>query len=83
MAQLLQQEEAGPAPESFWDDFDVILSHIARRKLVPEVHDDVDKLLRSYLRRNGSYRAESLLRGVFSASEPTAGTSWPRIFPIW
>jgi cellulose synthase operon protein C len=77
LAALNRLQDKGPAPESFWGSFALILEHVAARKLTARLHPDVDGVLRNYLTRNGNYRSNELLRAAFAASaSPGEGVEW-------
>ncbi len=64
-------------PETFWGDLEHALGNIGRRKLLPEVQKDADAVLRTYIRRSGAYRVDTLLGAAFAAAaDPAAGTVW-------
>ena len=64
-------------PQKFWTDLGDTLHHIGEAKQLPAVRDDVEKLLRTYIRRNGSFQIEGILEGVLAASgDPAAGVTW-------
>ena len=46
-----------------------LLDAIASRRLLPELRDPADKMVRAYIARNGNYRADALLRAAFRAAE--------------
>ena len=53
------------------------LDAIGSRKLLPELRDAADKMVRVYIARNGNYRADALLRTAFRAPNDAAlGTDW-------
>jgi Tfp pilus assembly protein PilF len=63
--------------EAFWSGVETALRDVGRRKLLPEVREDADRVLRTYIRRNGEYRVQPLLRAAFEASaDPAAGVAW-------
>ena len=67
----------GPAPESFWIGFEQIARHLESRKLGSQLHGEMDTALRTYIKINGDYRSEELLKAAFETSpEPAAGTAW-------
>ncbi len=68
--------DSGRFTESFWSDARATLATIGDRKLLAALRPEADKLLRSYVRRNGTYRFEPLLRGLTSAAGPAEGMSW-------
>ncbi len=64
-------------PPDFWVDVEATLTDIGTHKALPGVRDDADKLLKTYIRRNGNYQVEGLLRGaVAAAGDPVSGTQW-------
>lgn len=64
-------------PETFWGDVEHALGNIGKRKLLPEVQKDADAVLRTYIRRSGAYRTDTLLAAAFrAAADPAAGTAW-------
>ncbi len=69
--------EDGRIPEAFWGDVEHALESVGRRKLLPQVRQEADDVLRTYIRRNGSYRVEPLLRAAYEAAgDPAAGVAW-------
>jgi tetratricopeptide (TPR) repeat protein len=53
------------------------LDSIGSRRVLAELRDPADKMVRAYIARNGSYRADSLLRSAFRAlNDSAAGTDW-------
>jgi tetratricopeptide (TPR) repeat protein len=64
-------------PGRFWTDLADTLRHIGEAKALPSVRDDVEKLLRTYIRRNGNYQVDVLLEAAVAASaDVAAGVSW-------
>jgi cellulose synthase operon protein C len=64
-------------PNTFWDDFRFTLNHIGNRKLLVELRPQVNVVLRDWVRRNGSYSSDGILREAFVATgDPAAGTAW-------
>lgn len=71
------QENANSVPPTFWTDLGVTLENIGQRKLLPRLKDDADRVLRTYIRRNGSYRADPILQGALAAAgDPAKGAEW-------
>lgn len=58
----------GMVPKGFWADFNSILTDLASHGQFGEVRNQVDGMLRTYIRRNGAYMAEPLLRSAYVAS---------------
>jgi tetratricopeptide (TPR) repeat protein len=72
-----RRQDQGRVPEAFWTNVRITLENIGRRALLPVVREEIDQLLRTYVRRNGSYRVQPLLEGALTASaNPTAGVEW-------
>jgi tetratricopeptide (TPR) repeat protein len=64
-------------PENFWTDFDVISARLRERRLGAQFKSDFDKLLRTYIHHNNTYRATPLLRSAYLLlDDPAAGTAW-------
>jgi cellulose synthase operon protein C len=64
-------------PQTFWGDLSGTLEHIGAAKQLAPLKDDIDKLLRLYIRRNGAFQVEPLLKGVMAAAgDPAAGVDW-------
>lgn len=62
----------GRIPETFWGVVERLLQSVGRRKLLPQVRQEADAVLRTYIRRNGGYRSEPLLRAAYDAG----GIDW-------
>ncbi|MGD0126493.1 MAG: hypothetical protein ABSF46_14110 [Terriglobia bacterium] len=74
---LRAQEDGGIVPLAFWRDLEATLQHIGERKLFPRLRDDAERVVRTYVRRNGSYRAGPVLRGALAAAGgPVEGANW-------
>ena len=59
-------------PETFWDGLSKTIERAG-----PALRTDIDKLLRTYIRRNGAYRFEPLLAALWKASpNPTEAARW-------
>jgi tetratricopeptide (TPR) repeat protein len=65
---LGEEMDARHVPESFWNDFAQVLEDAAAHGAYAELAPDVDTMLRVYIRRNGSYRTEPLLRAGYAAN---------------
>lgn len=64
-------------PNSFWTDVSATLADIGKARLLPVLRDDAERLLRTYLKRNGTYKADELMEGaVAAAGDPQAGVRW-------
>gem|GEM_PF-357868 len=72
-----RQQNSGRAPAAFWSQVQRVMVRIGTRKLLPMLRPDADRLLRDYIKRNGTYQVDPLLRGAMSASgDPAAGVAW-------
>jgi tetratricopeptide (TPR) repeat protein len=60
-------------PPTFWNDLSDTLHHIGDARQLAALREDIDKLLRLYVRRNGSFQAEPLMQAVLAASPDAAG----------
>ena len=77
LAQLAKQVKLVAVPESFWSDFALVVKDAATRHAFTTLRPDVDTLLRAYLKKNGTYRSNELLRTVYQAlADPRAATAW-------
>jgi cellulose synthase operon protein C len=55
----------------------VAMDAIGSRKLLVELREPADKMVRAYVARNGAYRADVLMRAAFrAAADAAAGTDW-------
>lgn len=72
-----RQQDSGRVPEEFWDSLAATLKEIGQRKALDAVRPEADRVLRTYIRRNGQYRAQPLLEAAVAASsDPSAGVAW-------
>ena len=77
LAALRAQEDNSKVPPTFWTNLRAILENVGERKLLPQLRDDADRVVRTYVRRNGSYRAAPILRGALAAAgDPAQGADW-------
>ncbi len=77
IAALSDTMNRGAAPPKFWSDANAILHHIGDAKMLAPLRVDLDKLLRAYIHRNGTYQVDTLLEGVVAATgDATAGLAW-------
>ena len=75
--QAFRKAEDERMPETFWADVEHTLGNIGRRKLLNEVRKEADAALRTYFRRSGVYRSDTLLRAALEAApDPAAGVAW-------
>lgn len=71
-----RMQDSGRVPESFWKEVQRTLELIGQLHLLPTLREDADALLRTYVRRNGYYRIEPLLRGALAAAGDSDGAEW-------
>ena len=77
LGQLSKQVKRVVVPETFWADFATVSKDAASRHLFSALRPDVDALLGGYLKKNGTYRSNELLRTAYQAlADPQAGTAW-------
>jgi tetratricopeptide (TPR) repeat protein len=71
------QEDKRTVPPAFWTDLRVTLENIGKRNLLARLRDDADRAVRTYVRRNGIYRAGPILQGALAAAgDPAQGADW-------
>jgi hypothetical protein len=76
-ATLSKEVDATRLQESFWNDFGRACDDLRTRRLFGELKPDADELLRTYLRRNGNYRSNLLLRSAYlGIGGGSTGTAW-------
>ena len=77
LAAFSRQQDARRLPGGFWDDVRAALENIGRAGALAPLKNDADRLLRTYVRRNGAYRVQPLLRGAFAApGDAASGLAW-------
>ncbi len=69
---LAAQQNQRRVPESFWETVRSTLEAIGTRNTLAPLMQDADRLLRTYVRRNGAYRADDLMAGAMAAG----GMDW-------
>jgi len=76
-AELSKQLDSTPVPETFWSDFGRTSDQLRSRHLFAELKPDAENILRTYLRRNGNYRSNALLKPAYLAmNDPASATAW-------
>jgi predicted Zn-dependent protease len=65
---LAAEMDARRVPETFWSDFELVLSSISAHGQFETVRTDVDTMLHTYVARNGDYRVEPLVRAGYRAN---------------
>ncbi len=67
VTRLAAEMDARHVPETFWGDFAQVLADAAAHGQYAAINQQVDAMLRIYLARNGTYRAEPLLEAGYKA----------------
>ena len=63
--------------EWFWSETARVMREAGAAGLNADIRDNVDTLIRAYVKRNGAYRIRELLEGALSlAGDPAAGVQW-------
>jgi len=76
-AELSKQLDRAPLPETFWSDFGRTSDQLRSYHLFPELKPDAETILRTYLRRNGNWRCNALLKPAYLAiNDPPSATPW-------
>jgi len=71
------QQDNRTVPAAFWTDLRATLENIGQHKVLASLRDDADRVVRIYVRRNGTYRADLILRGALAAAgDPAQGADW-------
>lgn len=65
---LAAEMDARHVPETFWTDFQRVLSSVSAHGQVRTIQPQVDAMLRIYIARNGEYRTEPLLESGYHAN---------------
>lgn len=64
-------------PPSFWPTFGFVMNHVGNRNVTAELRSQSDLVLRDYIRQNGTYQADELLRSAYVAiGDPQSGTDF-------
>jgi tetratricopeptide (TPR) repeat protein len=72
-----REENSGRVPPEFWHNAEHTLTAIGEHRILASVRAQADQLLHDYIRMNGAYQVEPLLRGAMAAAgSPEAGVSW-------
>src|SRR5260370_18586820 len=72
-----RQQDQRKVPEEFWRAVDRTLEELGQCKLLGRLRAEADRVLRTYVRRNGSYEVDLLLRAALrAAGDPAAGVAW-------
>ncbi len=77
LAAFSQMMDRSHVPQKFWPDLSDTLRHIGEAKQLPALRDDIEKILRTYIRRNGPFQIEGILESALIASgDATSGVTW-------
>jgi tetratricopeptide (TPR) repeat protein len=72
---LKLQTTTAKTQETFWGDFAATVNNLGSRKLIPQFQADVNEVLHNYVKRNGTYRVDPLLRSVLPRLESQAAAT--------
>jgi tetratricopeptide (TPR) repeat protein len=71
------QMDSRTVSPTFWAELRATLEHLGEHALLPQLRDDAERVVRTYVRRNGSYRAAPILWGALAAAgDPAQGADW-------
>ena len=77
LAALAAQQDLRRPPPTFWEDTRAVIENAGRRGAFAPLRGEIDRLLRTYVRRNGPYRVHALLEAaVAAAGAAPAGVEW-------
>ena len=77
MAQLARQVKLVVVPESYWNDFARLTKDSASHRMFADLKPEADAVLRAYLKKNGNYRSNELLKSAYTGlGNPAAATEW-------
>jgi cellulose synthase operon protein C len=75
--QAFARQEDGRVREDFWKSLAATLEDIGQCKVFEAVRPEADRVLRTYIHRNGSYQVDVLLRAAMKATgDPASGVAW-------
>jgi len=75
--QAFAREEDARIREDFWRSLGATLEDIGQCKVFEAVRPEADRVLRTYVHRNGSYQVDVLLRAALKAAgDPANGVAW-------
>jgi len=78
---LAAQQDLRRPPPTFWEDTRAVIENAGRRGAFAPLRGEIDRLLRTYVRRNGPYRVHALLEAAVAAAgagapSGPAGVEW-------
>lgn len=77
VAEFSALQDSRKVPPQFWSGLSEMLKDLAAAKSLAVVRPDVDRLLRTYARRNSTYMATDLLEGAYlAAGGGNEGLNW-------
>jgi tetratricopeptide (TPR) repeat protein len=75
--QAFARQEDGRVREDFWKSLAATLEDIGQCQVFETVRPQADRVLRTYIHRNGSYQVDILLRAAMKATgDPASGVAW-------
>ena len=75
--QAFARELDGRVREDFWRSLGATLEDIGQCKIFDAVRPEADKVLRTYIHRNGNYQVDVLLQAALKAAgDPANGVAW-------
>jgi tetratricopeptide (TPR) repeat protein len=77
LAVLSKQVNSARVPEGFWRDFGRTCDQLRTRHLFSELKPDVDAIVRTYLRHNGTWLSNAVLHAAYAAQlNHDSATAW-------
>jgi predicted Zn-dependent protease len=74
---LREQLNSSRLPESFWSDFGRTCDQLRTHHLFLELKSDADDIVRTYLKHNGAWRSNAVLRPALAAQgDSRAAAAW-------
>lgn len=74
--ELWSAMQNGRLPVTFWTDVASAIESAGQAKQLTALRPQIDRLLRTYIRRTGSYRVRELLKALYRAAGPSEGLRW-------
>ena len=74
---LSTRQDRGRVPPDFWQTAQTTLEDIGKHNVLVSMRLETDRFLKNYVRRNGTWQVDPLLRGAMTASgSEAAGVAW-------